>query len=281
MKCAWAEFLQLVPTWMRSQVDSYGKSSLQELRMRLGQAPEMISPNNHIRLLGKVTYQDIQYTINVASNYSPWTASTMANGYLTGPGGHRIGICGVAVIKNDKMEGFKTATSLCIRVARDFPGIAKSIEPDGSVLIIGNPGSGKTTLLRDLIRKRSEEKLGSITVIDERGEIFPQTTGQAYFETGCRTDIISGCSKRHGITMALRTMGPSCIAVDEITAIEDTRALMQATWCGVDLYATAHAGSKTELYARPIYRPIVTNNVFKTLLVLRTDQSWSLERMDS
>ena len=280
MKCAWAEFLQLVPIWMRGQVDDYGRNILQELRMRLGRAPELICKSKQYRLLGKVTLQDIQYTINAATNYSPWAASSAEEGYITGPGGHRIGMCGIAIVNKDKMEGIKTPTSLCIRVARDFPGIAQSVNLSGSVLIIGTPGSGKTTLLRDLIRKRSEENTGSITVIDERGEIFPQGDGQGCFDTGYRTDVLSGCSKQHGITMALRTMGPSCIAVDEITAMKDTQALMQAAWCGVDLYATAHAGSKAELFARPIYKPIVNSRIFQTLLILKEDQSWCLERMD-
>jgi stage III sporulation protein SpoIIIAA len=52
------------------------------------------------------------------------------------------------------MTGIREVTGLCIRVARDFPGIAAGVKAlKGSVLILGPPGSGKTTLLRDLIRQ--------------------------------------------------------------------------------------------------------------------------------
>ena len=279
MKCAWSEFLQIVPHWMRSQVDNIGKLTLQELRLRLGQAPELICKDRNWKLSGGVTAADLQYTINAASQYSPWAAATIAQGYLTGPGGHRIGICGTAIMKNGELTGISYPTSLCIRVARDFPGIAKSIYPLGSVLIIGSPGSGKTTVLRDLIRNRSESGRGSVAVVDERCELFPQTNGHTCFATGSRTDILTGCGKEQGISMALRTMGPACIAVDEITAAEDTQALLNAAWCGVDLFATAHAGSKGELISRPIYQPILASNLFQTLVILNSDKSLTQERL--
>ena len=279
MKCAWSEFLQLVPHRMRSQVDSIGKITLQELRLRIGQVPELVCKDRIYMLTGIVNSADLQYTINAASQYSPWAAATIVQGYLTGPGGHRIGICGTTVVKSGAITGFSFPTSICIRVARDFPGIAQSISPEGSVLIIGSPGSGKTTFLRDLIRNRSERGCGPVTVIDERCELFPQVSGKTCFETGCRTDILTGCSKEQGIPMALRTMGPSCIAVDEITAESDTQALLHAAWCGVDLFATAHAGSKNDLFSRPTYQPILAGKLFQTLLILKADKSWTQERL--
>ena len=80
--------------------------------------------------------------------------------------------------------------------------------------------------------------------------------------------------------MMLRTMGPSCIAVDEITAEEDCRALLEAGWCGVSLLATAHAACKEDLLSRPIYRSIVDCKLFDTLLMMLPDKSWQLERMN-
>lgn len=279
MKCAWDEFLQLVPHWMCNQIKVIGNNSLQELRLRIGQAPEVISKDRSSRLTGIVHSADLQYIINAASHYSPWAASTIAEGYLTGPGGHRIGLCGTAIVKNGEMTGISLPTSLCIRVAKDFPGIAKSVYPTGSVLVIGSPGSGKSTFLRDLIRIRSETGRGSVAVVDERGELFPQVNGHPCFDAGCRTDVLTGCGKKRGITMLLRTMGPSCIAVDEITAEEDTQALLHAAWCGVDLLATAHAGSKKDLFSRQIYQPVLACKLFQTLVILNSDKTWAQERM--
>ena len=170
--------------------------------------------------------------------------------------------------------GIKNISSLCIRIARDFPGIAaEAAKGTGSILIIGSPGWGKTTLLRDLIRQLKETE--KICVMDERKELFPQGLC-----CGNRLDILSGCSKRDGIPMLLRTMGPSCIAVDEITEQHDATALLEAANCGVRLLATAHGTSVSDFCQRSIYRPLVKNQVFDSLLVLKKDKTYTMERME-
>ncbi len=279
MNCAWQEFLHIVPLRMRTEVDTMGRDTLQELRLRLGQPPELILKKGSVNLPDTVRKEDLAFSVNAASQYSPWSADTTAEGYLTGPGGHRVGLCGRVVIHSREVQGIREPTSLCLRVARDFPGIAKSVNADGSVLIVGKPGSGKTTLLRDLIRKRSEEGSECVAVVDERGELFPYAGGHGCFPCGRHTDILTGCDKPHGITMALRTMSPACIAVDEITAQEDAEALIAAAWCGVDLFATAHAAGKEDLYERPIYRTLLDKKLFRTLIIMGKDKSWRVERM--
>lgn len=277
MRCQWQEMLRVIPPWMREDVDRLGKSSLQELRLRLGQKPDLRLGKSGMQLTGIVTDDDIKYVINTASQYSPWAASTAAQGYLTIRGGHRIGLTGEAVNYQGKMSGIRNVTGLCIRIARDFPGIAAGVKNvTGSILILGPPGSGKTTLLRDLIRQRSNEGYGCVAVVDERRELFP---GE-YFEPGAHTDVMTGCPKSVGVEMMLRTMGPSCIAVDEITAEEDCKALIEAGWCGVTLLATAHAANKQDLLSRKVYRPLVECSLFDTLLVMLPDKSWRQERMN-
>lgn len=275
MNCAWKELLAILPLWCRREVDELGRDTLQELRLRSGMPPELIRSNGSLKLRQAVTSEDLSYVVNTASKYSPWAASTVSQGYITAQGGHRIGVCGQAVVQKDGMTGVRQINSLCIRVARDFPGIARDLQfASGSVLIIGCPGAGKTTLLRDLIRLRSNTEKGSIAVVDERGEIFP--TG---FPTGFRTDVLSGCPKAQGMELLLRTMSPSSIALDEISSEEDCQTLIKAGWCGVRLIATAHASAREDLYARPIYRTLVSSAIFDTLVILRSDKSFKAERM--
>ena len=273
MTCAWQEFLGILPIWMRKEVDRLGKETLQELRMRMQAPPELLFPEESRWLERSVSREDLNYTINAASRYSPWTAQTAAQGYLTAAGGHRIGLCGEAVVQQGLVTGMKNISSLCIRIARDYPGIAAGASKlPGSLLILGPPGWGKTTLLRDLIRQlENTEKIG---VVDERGELFPEGIPR-----GNRVDILSGCSKQDGIPMLLRTMGPTCIAVDEITTAEDTGALLQAANCGVRLLATAHGSSVSDLRLRKIYRPLLENAVLASVLVLKKDKSFTMERM--
>lgn len=277
MRCAWKEFLSILPSRYRQEVDTLGKDTLQELRLRLNAPPELVLTGSSRWLNGDVTKDDLKFIVNTASRYSPWSAATVEQGYLTAPSGHRIGLCGEAVVKAGGMAGIREISSLCIRVARDFPGIAKNAEHlTGSVLILGAPGWGKTTLLRDLIRQFSD-KGEHIAVVDERGELFP-SCGDFY--TGRCTDVLTGCAKADGIEMVLRSMGPACIAVDEITARRDCDALVHAGWCGVRLLATAHASSLRDLKGREVYRPLWETGLFTNVLVMRPDKSWRLERMD-
>lgn len=279
MRCAWQAFLNLLPNWMRLEVDEKGSVDGQELRIRLRQAPELIRKSG-ISILSRASGQeDISYIINSASRYSPWTASTISKGYITASGGHRIGMCGQAYLKDGCPAGIRDPSSLCIRIARDFPGIAMGGATEDSVLIIGSPGSGKTTLLRDLIRMRAKLGRGSVSVIDERGELFPYWNGESCYRLESGIDVMTGIDKPHGVEMVLRTMGPVCIAVDEITAASDTETLLQAAWCGVNLLATAHASCRDDLERRPIYRSLIENGIFQHLIVMRQDKSWKMERM--
>ncbi len=273
MNCAWKELMAILPPKLRTQIGQTYSDSLQEIRLRIGSPPELVTASGIHFLSGSTSADEISFIVNAASRYSPWSASSMSRGYITAQGGHRIGICGDAVIDNGIMKGFQTIRYLCIRIARDFEGISGPIgTPSGSILILGAPGWGKTTLLRDLIRSISKSK--HISVVDERGELFPPG-----FSTGMHTDILSNCPKSIGIEMVLRTMGPDYIAVDEVTAQSDCEALLDAAHCGVDLLATVHAGSVQDLINRKLYQNLLNAKVFSTYVIMFRDKSWKVERI--
>ena len=273
MNCAWHELLGILPIRFRQEVDNLGKQTAQELRLRLGQCPMLVLQDKLVPIGNAVSVDDVNFVVNAACRYSPWTATSASSGYITAPGGHRIGLCGEVVEKEGEMAGFRTIRSVNIRIARDFPGIAASIASlPGNILILGRPGSGKTTLLRDLIRQRSLRE--TVAVVDERGELFPKGIA-----IGAATDVLTGCAKPQGVDVLLRTMNPDTIAVDEITASRDCDALVQAGWCGVRLLATVHGACAQDLHSRPVYRPIVDSGLFDTLVIMKTDKSFRTERM--
>lgn len=273
MTCAWNELLSILPHRMREEVDNLGKDTAQNLRLRINAPPELNCGGMTHWLKGTVTRDDLNFCLNTASRYSPWAASTISKGYITARGGHRIGLCGEAVIKNGEFTGIRELSSLCIRIARDYPGVSEGLQNlPGSTLILGAPGWGKTTLLRDLIRRKSQDG-AHISVLDEREELFPSGINQ-----GSRTEVLSGCPKAQGVDMLLRTMEPEIIAMDEITAEDDCFALRQAAWCGVTLLATAHASSLADFLHRDVYAPLVKQNLFDNIVILRRDKSWRLER---
>lgn len=280
MKCAWSALIMILPIWMRQEVDKLGRDNLLELRLRLGLPPELIMIDKTICLNRKIHSDDLKFCVNVASQYSPWATSTIAQGYLTIEGGHRIGLSGQATMKEGKVCGFGTVTSLCIRVAREFPGISNGLwKTEQSILIIGRPGSGKTTLLRDLVAQKSNLGGYRMCVIDERGELFPFNGETPCFGAGSRTDVISGTAKRIGAEMAIRNMNPDVLVFDEITAAEDCDAMLHAGWCGIKLIATAHAASRADLVSRAIYKPILHSGLFETLVVMRPNRTWTVERI--
>ncbi len=277
MSCEWDKLLAVLPPAIRQQVDKHGKHDAQELRLRLGDKPQLICAGRELRLEGQATQEMLRFVVNTSCRYSPWSAETVARGYLTAPGGHRIGICGEALIRDGVVTGIRDVTSLCLRVARDFPGIGSgAAQIRGNLLILGPPGSGKTTLLRDLIRQISEIGPGSIAVVDQGGELFPPG---ASFPKGPRTDVLTHCPKPMGIEMVLKTMGPGVIAVDEITSAADCVALEQALWCGVRILATAHARDRQDLQGRAVYRKLRDSGLFDKVLILQQDKSWRMERM--
>ena len=272
MNCAWKELLTILPPWMRQEVDRLGKDTLQELRLRVNAPPELILGSQVVWMERIISHEDLQCCLQNASRYSPWAAESVSLGYITAPGGHRIGVCGEVVIHNGFVSGIRKLTSICIRVARDFLGIGKRFCPTDSTLILGAPGWGKTTLLRDLSRTLADQE--TVAVVDEREELFPEG-----FERGRRMDVLSGCPKVQGIHRVLRTMGPQWIAVDEITEEADCAAMIQALGCGVKLLATCHAASREEFFCRKIYQSLARSGVFQQLMILNSRKQWRLERM--
>ena len=257
------QLLAILPQRMRGEE----MEDVLEIRLRLGKPPRFVTRSGWRDGRGAVEERDLAFVINAASRYSPWTAASQQEGYLTAPGGHRIGICG-----SGAGDCIREVTSLCIRVARDVSGIAAGLPLSGSLLILGPPGSGKTTLLRDLIRKRSCRQ--TVSVVDERRELFPEGFGR-----GENTDVLSGVGKPKGIDMVLRAMGPQVIAMDEVTSFEDCAALSRAAWCGVELLAMAHASSVLDLKERTVYRPLVETGLFSRAAVLDRERCWHLEEV--
>lgn len=280
MICQWQELMRLIPPWMRQAVDEQGRQDAQEIRLRLNGRPEIVKKCGSTWIDGIVSSEDISFCLNTSTRYSPWTSESITDGYITAVGGHRIGLCGQCVYDGSRLKNVNGITSLCIRVARDYEGISREVYRNrGSILIIGSPGCGKTTFLRDLIRRTSDLGNRKVAVVDERRELFPYNNGSYFFNRGKHTDVLSGCRKAAGLDMLLRTMGPSVIAMDEITEQEDCRAISEAAWCGVQLIATAHAADKKDLFTRKIYSAILETKVFSTLITIRPDKSWKEETL--
>ena len=230
-----------------------------------------------------VLEKHIYSTFQIFSNYSVYAyQEEMKNGYITIKGGHRVGIGGKIVYGPKGIETIKNISSLNIRVAREKKNISNHIIPyliDSNkefynTLIISSPQCGKTTLLRDIVRNLSngygvENRSGfKVSIVDERSEIAGMYKGAAQNDIGIRTDVLDGCLKSDGIMMAIRSMSPDIIAVDEIGGRKDVEAIHEALRAGIKLIATIHGYSIEELKEKRSMEELFKERIFERFIIL-------------
>ena len=218
------------------------------------------------------------------TKYSPYAYDAeMRQGFLTMPGGHRVGMVGQGIVEGSgQLKGLKYISCMNIRIARQLPGVALPLLPyvykekrPENVLLASPPGCGKTTYLRDLIRLVGEGNAygpgQNISVVDERMELSAMHMGQPCMNLGGRCDVLSGVGKKEGVMMLIRSMNPSMIAVDEIGGREDMEALKKAFGCGIGLLATIHAGSMEDLLSKEYFSDMLRDGIFSRIVFLKRE----------
>ena len=219
--------------------------------------------------------EDIRETMERISQYSFYAyEAELAAGYITLPGGHRVGVSGQVVLENGSVRAWRYISGINIRVAHSVFGCADSVLPliscGGELLhtmIISPPAYGKTTLLRDIVRQISD---GGMTVglADERSEIAGCFRGVAQNDVGIRTDVMDGCPKAAAMIMLLRGMSPDVIAADELGGEADARAVDAVLNAGVKLLCTAHGRDVADVMANPSLAPLASRGIFERFIVL-------------
>jgi stage III sporulation protein AA len=252
----------------------------EEFRLRIGYPMTLLQGGTEQETDSPpVTEEDLRAVLANASRTSLHTVlDKVRDGFVTIQGGHRIGLCGEATVRQGEIYSLHRLSSLAIRIAREMDGLGgqalAEIQEQNtllSTLILAPPGAGKTTLLRELVRRISDGDGTSpmrVGLADERGEVSAPWNGVPQFRVGSHTDIISGCGRSDGISILLRGMNPQVLATDEITAAEDVGAMTWAAGCGVTLLVTAHGGAVDDLYRRPLYRQLMELNLFRRVLLL-------------
>lgn len=226
---------------------------------------------------------DMERLIQLISNSSFYAIEEeLRNGFVTLPGGHRVGLTGKVLLDDGKIRTLKYISGCNIRVSREISDAAAGLLPylldygRGFLhtLIISPPCCGKTTMLRDIIRRLSNgvPELGlkglPLGVVDERSEIAGCYKGVPQLDVGMRTDVLDGCPKASGMMMLLRSMNPRVIAVDEIGRDEDVCALEDVLNAGVKVLATAHGKDLAELLERPALGRIIRLKIIERFVIL-------------
>ncbi len=220
-----------------------------------------------------VTKSDISDTFQNICNYSVYTRQNeIVNGFITMQGGHRAGICGTAVMSNDRISNIRDISSINVRIAREHRDCAKNLVnalsgKSGGVLVCGTPCSGKTTVLRDMARLFSTEDGKNVSLIDERGELAGTSCGVFQNDIGL-CDVYDCYKKSTAMLQAIRSMAPDIIICDEIGSEDDLTAVEQSVNCGVRVIASIHASGEQELRQKSGIAKLVRLGAFKTVVFL-------------
>ncbi len=228
-----------------------------------------------------VSSEDIYRSIASISDNSLYAfEEEISQGFITIPGGHRVGLAGQVVLNGGEVRTIKDFSGIAFRIARELKGCAQDILPyvyprdlePINTLFISAPRCGKTTILRDVARSLSlGTKRGrgcNVTVIDERSELAGSYRGKPQMDLGPRTDVLDSCPKARGMIMAVRSLSPHVLIADEIGRREDIDAIQECMNAGVAVVTSIHARNIEEARKRPLLRELLATGAFENLIVL-------------
>ena len=229
------------------------------------------------------SYEDILKTLEIMSRNSIYAfQDDIKNGFLTLPGGHRVGLAGKTITEGRKVVSMKNISALNARISKEIIGcslkiikyILDSNREVYNTLIISPPQCGKTTLVRDIARVLSNgvREIGlhgmKVGLVDERSEIASCYEGIPQFDVGVRTDVLDACPKSVGMLMMVRSMSPRVIVTDEIGDRGDSSSIEAILNAGVKIIATAHGYNISGLRSRREVLSLLEERLFERYVVL-------------
>lgn len=192
----------------------------------------------------------------------------LSHGLLTTSHGCRVGVAGRFTQKDGQLV-LQQITSLNLRIARAIPVclpenlLKKLKEHFVGMLVVGEPDSGKTTLLRQIAVELAERQR-AVSVVDERGELFPPEADMCF----PAIDVLTGVPKAEAVQMVLRTLSPQVILLDELGGLQETAELEQGFFSGVDFIASVHASGAEDAFRRPQVRFLQARGLLRVIVTL-------------
>ena len=260
------DYYSALPASVKREIDrlllTHG-GNISELHLKIGKGSSLIIGGERVSLHVSVSQNELESVVSILTGASLYAyRDSILSGYISAARGVRVGVVGEARYESGALIGISRISSLCFRIpasesSRKDELCAAFYKARRGLLIYSPPGAGKTSALRSLASSLAYGRNGlKIAVIDERLEFYPDD----YLDL--RIDLLRGYKKRDGLEIALRTLSPEVIMVDEIGSFEEAEAMLPYVNSGVKIVATAHASSYEELKRKKNLLPFFEFGVF-------------------
>lgn len=287
--------LKCLPTQLAKLILEHNIQKLEEIRIRANKPVILKLGQVEIVLNYTITTNEIIGILQNICNNSIYTyQNQICNGFITLPGGNRVGIAGNVVIKDGQVSNISYIYSLNFRISHQINGASDNIlkyvldtenNTIFNTLIVSPPGAGKTTMIRDLAKRISNgiNEINfrglDVSIIDERGEIAAMTKGITFNDVGIRTDVLDNVPKSIGIRMAVRSMAPKVIIADEIGNKDDVNIINYAICSGVKCIFTAHGSNMEDLLKNSEINKIINLQLFSKIIFLDEKQKGKIKNV--
>ena len=229
---------------------------LLEVVLDLGRPPEARFPSEQVSLSDiEVTHDQIAHVVDHVGHFGDDNRAGIERTL------HRI-----SVLRNRAGE----PVGLTCRVGRAVYGSVRLIEDlvrsGKSVLILGRPGVGKTTILRETARVLADEADKRVVVVDTSNEIAGDGDVPHPAIGRARRMQVANTSLQHDVMIeGVENHMPEVIVIDEMSTELEALAARTIAERGVQLVATAHGNTLSNVVSNPTLSDLVGGTQTVTL----------------
>ena len=229
---------------------------LLEVVLDLGRPPEARFPSEQVSLSDiEVTHDQIAHVVDHVGHFGDDNRAGIERTL------HRI-----SVLRNRAGE----PVGLTCRVGRAVYGSVRLIEDlvrsGKSVLIHGRPGVGKTTILRETARVLADEADKRVVVVDTSNEIAGDGDVPHPAIGRARRMQVANTSLQHNVMIeGVENHMPEVIVIDEMSTELEALAARTIAERGVQLVATAHGNTLSNVVSNPTLSDLVGGTQTVTL----------------